>query len=153
MSKCVLLVFSSRTFIVFGLTSRSLIHFYFIFVCGVRECSNSILLHVSVQFSQHPLVMRLSYSIVHFCLLCHRLIDHRCMGLSLGFLSCSIDLCFCFCASGGGLVAKSCLTCDPMNCSLPGSSVHRTSQARILEWVAISFSRGSSRHSNRTSVS
>ena len=60
MSKCVLLVFSSRTFIVFGLTSRSLIHFYFIFVCGVRECSNSILLHVSVQFSQHPLVMRLS---------------------------------------------------------------------------------------------
>ena len=34
--------------------------------------------------------------------------------------------------------------CDPMDCSLPGSSVHGISQARILEWVAIPFSRGSS---------
>ena len=34
--------------------------------------------------------------------------------------------------------------CDPMDCSLPGSSVHRILQARILEWVAISFSRASS---------
>ena len=33
---------------------------------------------------------------------------------------------------------------DHMNCSLPGSSVHGVSQARILEWVVISFSRGSS---------
>ena len=33
--------------------------------------------------------------------------------------------------------------CDPMDCSQPGSSVHGVSQARILEWVAISFSRGS----------
>ena len=39
-------------------------------------------------------------------------------------------------------VAKSCLTlCDPVDCSLPGSSVYGTSQARILEWAAISFSR------------
>ena len=37
------------------------------------------------------------------------------------------------------LVAKSCPTlCDPMNCSPPGSSVHEISQARILEWIAIS---------------
>ena len=43
------------------------------------------------------------------------------------------------------LVAQSCLTlCDPMDCSPPGSSVHGVSQARILEWVPISFSRGSS---------
>ena len=35
--------------------------------------------------------------------------------------------------------------CDPMDCSPPGSSVHGILQARILEWVAISFSRGSSR--------
>ena len=75
------------------------------------------------------------------------------MDLSLGFLSCSIDLCFCFCASGGGLVAKSCLTCDPMNCSLPGSSVHRTSQAKILEWVAIPFSRGSFQPRDWTQIS
>ena len=42
-------------------------------------------------------------------------------------------------------VAQSCLTlCDPMDCSLPGSSVHGILQAKILEWVAIPFSRGSS---------
>ena len=43
------------------------------------------------------------------------------------------------------LAAQSCLTlCDPMDCSPPGSSVHGTSQARLLEWVVIFFSRGSS---------
>ena len=35
--------------------------------------------------------------------------------------------------------------CDPMSCSLPGSSVHGLFQARVLEWVAIAFSGGSSR--------
>ena len=44
------------------------------------------------------------------------------------------------------LVAQSCPTlCHPMDCSPPGFSVHGILQARILEWVAISFSRGSSR--------
>ena len=42
---------------------------------------------------------------------------------------------------------------DPMDYSPPGSSVHRISQARILDWVAISFSRGSSRPRDRTQVS
>ena len=42
-------------------------------------------------------------------------------------------------------VAQSCLTlCDPMDCSLPGSSVHEIFHSRVLEWVAISFSRGPS---------
>ena len=42
-------------------------------------------------------------------------------------------------------VAQSCpILCDPMDCSLPGSSVHGVFQARILEWVSISSSRGSS---------
>ena len=45
---------------------------------------------------------------------------------------------------GGGLVTESCPTlATPMDCSPPGSSVHGILQARILEWVAISFSRGS----------
>ena len=44
------------------------------------------------------------------------------------------------------LAAQSCLTlCDPMDCSPLGSSAHRISQSRILEWVAISSSRESSR--------
>ena len=39
------------------------------------------------------------------------------------------------------LVAQSCLTLsDPMDCSLPGSSIHGTFQARVLEWGAIAFS-------------
>ena len=47
-----------------------------------------------------------------------------------------------------------CLTLrDTMNYSLPGSSVHGISQARILEWVVISFSRGSSQPRDRTSAS
>ena len=42
-------------------------------------------------------------------------------------------------------LAQSCPTlCDRMDCSLPGSSIHGISQARTLEWIAISFSRGSS---------
>ena len=40
-----------------------------------------------------------------------------------------------------------------MDCSLPGSSVHGIFQARVLEWVAISFSRGSSRPRDRNWVS
>ena len=51
-------------------------------------------------------------------------------------------------------VAQSCPTlCNPMDCSPPGSSVHGILQARVLEWVAISFSRGSSRPRDRTQVS
>ena len=46
-------------------------------------------------------------------------------------------------------VTQSCLTlCDPMNYSLPGSSVHGILQVRILEWVAISFCRGFSQPSD-----
>ena len=45
----------------------------------------------------------------------------------------------------GGEVAQSCPTlCDPVDCNLLGFSVHGILQARILEWIAISFSRGSS---------
>ena len=52
------------------------------------------------------------------------------------------------------LVGQSCPTlCDPMYCSPPGSSVYGIFQARILEWVAISFSRGSSQPRNWTQVS
>ena len=43
--------------------------------------------------------------------------------------------------------------CDPVDCSPPGSSIHGIPQARILEWVAISFSRGSSQPRDRTQVS
>ena len=61
------------------------------------------------------------------------------------FLFC-IGICVCMCI-------KSCpALCDPMDCSPSGSSVHGTFQARILEGVAISFSRGSSQCRNHTPV-
>ena len=61
MSLSVLPMFSSKSFIASGLlTFRSLIYFEFIFVYGVRKCSNFILLHAAVQFSQHHLLKRLS---------------------------------------------------------------------------------------------
>ena len=44
-------------------------------------------------------------------------------------------------------------SCDPMDYSLPGSSVHEISQARILEWVGISYSRGSSWFKDQTCIS
>ena len=51
-------------------------------------------------------------------------------------------------------VAQSCATlCDPVDCSPPGSSHHGILQARILEWISISFSRGSSQPRDRTQVS
>ena len=51
-------------------------------------------------------------------------------------------------------VAQSCPTlCDPVDCSPPRSSVHGIFQARVLEWVVISFSRGSSWPRDRTQVS
>ena len=51
------------------------------------------------------------------------------------------EVCVCVCV----LVAQLCLTvCDPMDCSLPGFSVHGVLQTRILEWVSIPFSKGSS---------
>ena len=65
-----------------------------------------------------------------------------------------------FCAAGlsqetqGVWVTQACPTlCDPVDCSLPGSSVHGIVQAGILEWVAISFSRASAWLRNWTLVS
>ena len=58
------------------------------------------------------------------------------------------------CVSVCVLVAQLCLTlCDPMGCSPPDSPVPGILQARILEWVATSFSRGSSQPRDQTQVS
>ena len=55
-------MFSSRSFIVSSLMFRSLIHFEFIFVYGVRKCSSFILLQVVDQISQHHLLKRFVYN-------------------------------------------------------------------------------------------
>ena len=76
----------------------------------------------------------------------HFLYDvHYAHPLSLVLYYCMTLLC---------LVTQSCLTlCSPMGCSPPGSSVHGIFQARILEWVVISFFKGSSQPRGQTQVS
>ena len=64
MSNSVLPRFSFESFILSGITCRSLIHFEVILVYGVRECSNLIILYVTVQFSRHHILKRLSH-LVH----------------------------------------------------------------------------------------
>ena len=57
--------------------------------------------------------------------------------------------CMCMCS-----VAQLCpVLCDPMDCSLPGSSVHEIVQARIMEWFPISYSRGSPQPQDWTHIS
>ena len=69
-----------------------------------------------------------------------------CPWHSWDYLSNKISICVC-------KVIQSCLTlCNTMDCSPPGSSVHGISQARILEWVAVSFSWRSSQPRDRTRI-
>ena len=76
-------MFSSSSFIVYGLTFRSLIHFESILVYGVRKCSSFILLQVVDQFSQYHLLKRLS--LIH-CISLPPLSKIRCSQLH-GFIS------------------------------------------------------------------
>ena len=77
-------MFSSKSFIVSGLTFRSLIHFEFIFVYGVRKCSNFILLYVAVQFSQHHLLKRLCLPYCIFLLPLSKIRDPQVHGFFSG---------------------------------------------------------------------
>ena len=96
MSKSILLMFSSRSFIVSWFTFRYLIHFDFIFVYVLDNVLNPFS-YTQVSSSSSTIYWR-NYlsSTVCSCLLCHRSIDQRHLGLLLGFLSCSIDLYFFF---------------------------------------------------------
>ena len=81
-------MFSSRSLMVSCLTFKYLSNFEFIFVHGVRVCSVFIYLCATVQFSQHLLLKRLSFS--HFIFFPP--LSHRCLGLFLGSLFSSISL-------------------------------------------------------------
>ena len=76
-------------------------------------------------------------------------------GVEFPVLSSRLLLVICFTYQSVKVSAvRSCPTlCDPMDCSPPGSSVHGILQARILEWVAIPFSRGSSRPRAQAKIS
>ena len=92
-------LFFSRSFIISGFTSMSLVHFELNFIYHVRKQSSFIVLHVAIQFSKHRLLKMLSFP---HCILFPSLlqiIDHVSMGLFLGSLFHSVDLCLCFCTS------------------------------------------------------
>ena len=95
----VLLIFSSKSFTVWGLTFRYLFHFEFIFVHGVRKGSNSILLCVAIQFSQQHLLKRLSLPHCIFLPPVSKLRYPQVHGFISGLSICFIGLYFCFCAS------------------------------------------------------
>ena len=72
-------------------------------------------------------------------------VSHLMFPTTIRFRYCCAVLC---------LVAQSCPTlCNPMDCNLPGSSVHGILQARILEWIAMPSSRESFQHGDQTQVS
>ena len=87
--------FFSRNFMVSHLTFKPLSHFKFVFVYGVKEYSNFIDLHATVQLSQHDLLQRLSF--LHCIFLpVLRKTDFGSVGLFLGSLFCSIDPYVCY---------------------------------------------------------
>ena len=94
-SKSVLSMLSFRNFMIFILTLRCLIYF----CTWCEKTFYFILIYVAVQFFHHWLLKNCLSSIAYSCLLCYRLIDHKCVGLFLKFLSCSIDQCICCCVS------------------------------------------------------
>ena len=89
-------MFSCKSFTVFGLTFRSLIHLNLFFCMLLNNVLKSFFLHVAVQFPPHHLLTRMSF--LHYIVICplSQINDHRCVGLFLSFLSCSIDLYFYF---------------------------------------------------------
>lgn len=77
-----------------------------IFLCGVKRWSSFILLHVAVQLSQNHLLTRLFYPHCIFLAHCCKLIKHKCMGLLLSSLFCSIYFVSVFCQYHNVLLIK-----------------------------------------------
>ena len=99
MSKILLPMFSSRIFMVSCLTFKSLIHFEFILVCGVRRWSSFNFFVCICPIFPTPFAEVTVYPIVCSYLLCQILIDRIDLSLLLGSLFCSIGVCACFYAS------------------------------------------------------
>ena len=71
----------------------------------------------------------------------------------ISFIELCVCVCVCVCVHARVCTQSCLMLCDFVDYSLPGSSVHGISQARILEWVAVSSSRGSSRPRDPTHIS
>ena len=100
--------------------------------CGIHSFTNFILCLFKTTFGMKAYLW------------CWKLIFHSIHGI----------VCVCVCVCVCVLVTQLCPTlCNTMDCSSPGSSIHGITQARILEWVATPFSRGSSQPRDHTQVS
>ena len=99
MSENVLPTFSSKSFMVSCLIFKSLNHFEFIFVWHEVCVLTSLIYMWLSNFPNTTCWRDCLFPIVYSCLLCWRVIIHRCVGLFLGSLLCSIDPYVCFCAS------------------------------------------------------
>ena len=84
-------MFSSKSFIIFGFTFRSVIHFELIYVMHIRSVSRLTFFCMWIQFFQRCLMKTYLFSIVLPLLLCQRLVSYICVGLFLGSLSYSTD--------------------------------------------------------------
>ena len=107
-----------------SLAFMSLVHFEFIFVCVIGECSNSILLHGTVQFSQQHF-LKTDFS--PLCVLASFVIDQVTdrVWVYLCSLSCCTDLYFCFCTS-----SKYCL--DYCNCVVQSEVMEPDSSSSVF---------------------
>ena len=98
MSKSVIPMFPSMNFIVSGHTFICIIHFEYIFLIVWNNSPIWIFAHSSLLFPSTIYRRDCLYPTVYFCLLCHRLIYHLCMGLFLGSLYyCSNNMCLLLC--------------------------------------------------------
>ena len=122
---------------VFFLFTYSYNHFVFISSFSITSCLLFEWLNIFISYAFYYIVIH-SFSI-NVCIAFSSYLEIKIYTLDL---------------SKWSEVTQSCpILCDPMDSSLPGSSVHGIFQARILEWVAISFSRGSSQPRDWTQVS
>ena len=94
--KSILPLFSSKSFRFSGHTFKYLTHFDFIFVYGMRNSSCLIILPYSYLFFPTTFIEETVFTIVYFCLLCHRLADHLNVVTFQGFLFHFIDQFACF---------------------------------------------------------
>ena len=107
MSKSVLLYALFKSFIVFSLTFKSLIHLEFIFMYGISKCSSFIFFTSNCLVFPAPLIEEIVFSPLY---------------ILNSFVKNKVSVC---------LIAQSCLTlCNPMECSPPGSSVHGDSPGK-----------------------
>ena len=148
---------SSMSCTVLQFTFRSVLHFEFIFEKYASFCVQifffCIWTVVSALFVEMTVLLTHCIAFVSLPKICWLYLCGSVSGLSILFsILSSVTHCLDYISLSE--VSQSCPTlCNPMDCSLPGSSVHGIFQAIVLEWIAISFSRGSSRPRDQTRVS